>query len=411
MAEQEQEQTILKLIASNGFISYNKIIARTFGVHEAIVLGELCSIYSYFNYKEFYINQERISNDTALSVKQIRTALTNLVDSEIIEVTKKGLPCKNWYTINGKLLNSLLSNENKNQEKGDDNDSNNEEKRETAQKGELDTPKMPNEIGKNGTSGCAERGALLSNKNTGVRIQNNNTSSVSSVSFHSPLDTECGEHAPNKKQDIQDNKGINTEQEDNISLANKIQDTKTECESDVQHEYQDQSNSDEIFPWETPEFMESAGLKKAAEYMPDGNKPKKKRKPRIPLAEREPVNDIERVEKAYMKALEDAEKKMPGITEKSYSGFRNIGCQRKRIKEWLKDYSAAEMETAIRLAVNDSFCTGQLNMVFSSILSDKVFLRLLHGNIKSYESQRKFPARPKENFVDGDRDYSNVTDW
>lgn len=191
-------------------------------------------------------------------------------------------------------------------------------------------------------------------------------------------------------------------------LADKIQD-----KQDFQ-DNTDNDNPDEetvIFPWDVPEFMESAGLKKAAEYMPDGNKPKKKRKPRIPLAEREPVNDIERVEKAYMKALEDAEKKMPGITEKSYSGFRNIGCQRKRIKEWLKDYSAAEMETAIRLAVNDSFCTGQLNMVFSSILSDKVFLRLLHGNIKPYESQRKFPARPKESFVDGDRDYSNVTDW
>lgn len=153
--------------------------------------------------------------------------------------------------------------------------------------------------------------------------------------------------------------------------------------------------------------MEDAGFKRASEYMADGHRPVKKK--RVPLADREPVNDIERVEKAYMNALKDAEAVCPGISEKAYSGFKNIGRQRKMIKDWLKDYSAAEMETAVRLAAKDEFCVGCLNMTFSSILSEKVFVRLLNGNINPYGSRKRY-EKPHENFVDGKRDYASAAD-
>ena len=134
--------TILKLLSSNGFISYNKTIAKICGVHETIVLGELCSIFSYFHFNEFYINQERISNDTALSVKQIRTALVNLEKNKIITITKKGTPCKNWYFINESVIKDLLENYEDSYSPADDD----------AQMGEQDVPKVPNKESENSTT-------------------------------------------------------------------------------------------------------------------------------------------------------------------------------------------------------------------------------------------------------------------
>ena len=163
--------TVLKLIANKGFISYNKTIARHLGVNEAILLGELCSIFDYFNYNEFYISQERIANDTALSVKQIRTSLLNLEKAGVITITKKGQPCKNWYFINEDVVTEILETTEETDEEPL------EEDVQSAQTGELDVPKVPNKIGKNVTTRCAKKEQLLINNNTDNNTSNNNINS------------------------------------------------------------------------------------------------------------------------------------------------------------------------------------------------------------------------------------------
>ena len=166
--------TVLKLIANKGFISYNKTIARRLGVNEAILLGELCSIFDYFHYSEFYISQERIANDTALSVKQIRTSLINLEKAGVITITKKGQPCKNWYFINEDVVTEILETAEEEIEEPL------EEDVQFAQKGELDVPKVPNKIGKKVTTRCDKKGELLINNNTANNnTLNNNTNSKS----------------------------------------------------------------------------------------------------------------------------------------------------------------------------------------------------------------------------------------
>lgn len=102
---------ILDLLCNNGFIACNKKIARKIGTLEAILLGELCSIASLFNYAEFYFSQEKISNDTGMSSHQISTCLKTLKSLNFVSVEKKGLPCKNWYTLNEKAILEYLVSE------------------------------------------------------------------------------------------------------------------------------------------------------------------------------------------------------------------------------------------------------------------------------------------------------------
>lgn len=101
--------SLLKLLSTNGFISYNKTVANQLGVHEAILLGELCSIGDLYNYNEFYFERSKIINDTALSDSQIRNATKTLVDYGLIGVTKKGIPCKYYYTLNEEKILQLFT--------------------------------------------------------------------------------------------------------------------------------------------------------------------------------------------------------------------------------------------------------------------------------------------------------------
>lgn len=160
--------SVLKLLSNQGFISYNKLVARELGVYEAILLGELCSIFMQFNCNEFYFTQDKICNDTALSIKQIRCAIKTLEDKGFLTVTKKGVPCKNWYLLNKEVINNFFTNIHEGQTCN-------------AEKSELDVPNLPNKENSNGASSEAKTDAQLNNntsKNTEVRIHNNNSKPV-----------------------------------------------------------------------------------------------------------------------------------------------------------------------------------------------------------------------------------------
>ena len=106
-------KTLLKLIASSNFITFNKTIAKTIGIDEAILFGSLCSFKSLFNdADEFFCEQERLVNDTCLTAHRIRNAQKNLVAYGLLEITKKGLPAKNYFKLNEENIIKLLENDN-----------------------------------------------------------------------------------------------------------------------------------------------------------------------------------------------------------------------------------------------------------------------------------------------------------
>lgn len=101
---------ILKLLASENFITYSKIVAKKLGVNVAILLGALCSYQTAFDNEPFYKSQEKISDDTCLSIYEIQQATKILKENELITVERKGLPAKNYYFIDEiKLSNFLIT--------------------------------------------------------------------------------------------------------------------------------------------------------------------------------------------------------------------------------------------------------------------------------------------------------------
>lgn len=100
--------TILDLIASDNFIPYNKAIAKKIGVAETIVFGAFCGYQRINKGNEFYREQDKIVDDTSLTRYEVRNAIKKLNELGIINITRKGLPSKFFYTINSQKVVELL---------------------------------------------------------------------------------------------------------------------------------------------------------------------------------------------------------------------------------------------------------------------------------------------------------------
>lgn len=100
---------IIDLLASDNYIMCNKTIAKKYGIEEAILLGAMCSYQKGFKNEEFYREQEKILDDTALTLYSLRKAMKTLQSLGILSITKKGLPAKHYYKINSDILEKCLS--------------------------------------------------------------------------------------------------------------------------------------------------------------------------------------------------------------------------------------------------------------------------------------------------------------
>lgn len=54
------------------------------------------------------LSHNGMSEDTSLSVRQVRNAILKLEQSNLIEVRKKGMPCRIWYKIKTDEIKRLL---------------------------------------------------------------------------------------------------------------------------------------------------------------------------------------------------------------------------------------------------------------------------------------------------------------
>ena len=97
---------LASLLSSSKYIIVNKDLIKMLGLNEAIILGELCSEYSYWESVNqlvddgyFYSTRENIENNTGINAHFQRIAMKNLEEKGILTSKKMGIPCKKYYKI------------------------------------------------------------------------------------------------------------------------------------------------------------------------------------------------------------------------------------------------------------------------------------------------------------------------
>jgi hypothetical protein len=106
------EKIIADSFTTGGWVRYNKTIARVCSTDAAIILGNLIDKYSYWEQrgiKEWFHVRDHIEYETALSHHLQRKGEKELIANNLITVTPKGLPKKNYYTIDFEAIAVFLS--------------------------------------------------------------------------------------------------------------------------------------------------------------------------------------------------------------------------------------------------------------------------------------------------------------
>ena len=103
--------SITDLLSTDGYIQVNKAMIKKFGLHEAILFGELCAEYNYWKRNNklvenemFYSTRDNIEENTGLNDYAQRKALETLIANNLIEVVKIGMPAKNYYKLHIDIL-------------------------------------------------------------------------------------------------------------------------------------------------------------------------------------------------------------------------------------------------------------------------------------------------------------------
>lgn len=98
---------ILKLLATDNFITVNRTLAAIVGLEAAVILGELASEYNYWRERDgldedgfFFSTVENLERRTFLSAHSQRQALGILQEMGFVEVKKKGMPARRYITLN-----------------------------------------------------------------------------------------------------------------------------------------------------------------------------------------------------------------------------------------------------------------------------------------------------------------------
>lgn len=106
---------LMSILSSDAYIILNKYVMKAIGLHEAILLGELCSEYIYWCKEDklqdgyFFSTRENIEKETTLSPHQQRQALKNLVNFGFVEITEKDMPKKTYYKVIEEKVYEFLS--------------------------------------------------------------------------------------------------------------------------------------------------------------------------------------------------------------------------------------------------------------------------------------------------------------
>lgn len=111
---------IINYLANDNYIIVNKELAKTIGLNESIIIGELASELKYYRNNNkledgwFFSTIENIQENTTLNEYMQRKAINNLKNIGILDIKVKGIPAKRYIKINEeqviKLLNSKFFN-------------------------------------------------------------------------------------------------------------------------------------------------------------------------------------------------------------------------------------------------------------------------------------------------------------
>ena len=103
---QQIEMLAIEAFKSSGFLIVNKTLIKQFGLITAVVLSNYIDKHVYFR-KEFsdndgwfYLTHKQQMEQLGIKENSLRKCKKELVEADLLEIKRKGIPSREWYKIN-----------------------------------------------------------------------------------------------------------------------------------------------------------------------------------------------------------------------------------------------------------------------------------------------------------------------
>lgn len=99
------------VLTQGGFTQVSRDLRKKLGMYPSHLLHHLMDIHkNYFKgLDEFYQQESRLAEEFDISERSVNKFLHFLKDKEILNITKKGIPMRNYYKINYNKIIEILS--------------------------------------------------------------------------------------------------------------------------------------------------------------------------------------------------------------------------------------------------------------------------------------------------------------
>lgn len=97
------------MLGLGGYWAINKKLYKKLGFGPTLLLQHLVDLEDSFFDGEFYQQYSRLEKDLVLTKKQLQDATKKLIEEGFISVVRKGIPSKNFYTINHATIATFMS--------------------------------------------------------------------------------------------------------------------------------------------------------------------------------------------------------------------------------------------------------------------------------------------------------------
>lgn len=105
-----KKKLLSKTLGKHAYWTLNKQLVKTIGLEATLILQHIIDLQAVFNKDEIFQSQTEMAIELGISEYAVKNRIPDLVKLELVNVIRKGVPCKNYYSTNDdKILNILVN--------------------------------------------------------------------------------------------------------------------------------------------------------------------------------------------------------------------------------------------------------------------------------------------------------------
>ena len=105
-----KKKLLSKTLGKHAYWTLNKSLVQSIGLESTLILQHIIDLQDAFDKDEIFQSQPAMAKELGISEYAIKNRIPELIKLGLINVIKKGVPCKNYYSTNdSKIIDILLN--------------------------------------------------------------------------------------------------------------------------------------------------------------------------------------------------------------------------------------------------------------------------------------------------------------